>query len=1073
MMLGDPRTDGSYISLSLDSLSWAQTSAAAAGLFSGQVQVSVDAWVRFNSLPASTIVLGQAGVFAFGSQGSSLYFQFAGQPVVLSIPTSSLLKDNNWHYICATFDGAMIRLYIDGKFNTGQSCMCQIAPSQNPVLIGQGIRGLIKRVRIYNSTLDEDTVLANMFNAPEAGTLAADFDFSVNKPVDRGPSAYPIAPKNQAFMVKVSPAVSFGSNGFVRPLGDTGINPGGRQVDPYSVQAWVYISAKTPEIQAIFVNSDLMLDTGMAFYVRYDSAATGFRLVSQRGSSGSTGQSLTSTGTIPVGTWTNVATTFDGVTLSLYLNGTLDTSLSCTPIPLYNQFGDILIGAAIQKGNPSGATTFQGYIREVDVWSRALGAPEVSGFMTNPPDAGSPGLLGAYVFTNTPARNQVNGHPLGLADGAVLSGQLGPAPVSALLAGSDCLEPPDMGLDPETMATIRANLNIRDFYDQNRGAFDAAEAADVAAFDDPADKERIRKAWADVRDKMSNNPEALPLWVTRHTIKGEHLVIVHRPKRSYVAFRTPEDSVDSCTLWKISLIFIVIAGALDAFTGVGSTLTDKAIAYIGRILSVPKIKAFLAVGAAMSASNIFSILSTLYSEGMLRQLIVLVIDVGFWTLIRVVANMLLIAAGVGYARVIASLVATAATFIYTYVNRPPTCDPLPALTLASVSFDYDPTGASVDGLTIRRNYADGVSVPEWVPGKTKPEEAPCAYAINLIAGKTPTIKAVFTIPSPTTRTVKIQATGGGILGAIDPVTLNFGSTTSITVTLSLTHQTLAAGGVQKADVTWNWQYQGDDGNWTTMATTQHRVYVIFDKPNTPWVQVPDRTNQQLPWTDVLDHACTWAAGAKSSDDVLSRVTAKVNSGINLIYDTSNGASVYTGPYNGLSNFLCGDFVDFLNTGNGNGRTINCTDCATIVTSFANILGTDVMESIMSYDIRNRVGFSCNQILAIGTTTWKVPFNGNFSYHEVAWTGTGCFTDNVYDACLQYDTGQNPWGTGPHTAGLPVKVQFSILPPSPPLPVSIGDARYRERLATNTATGIPQCQVRGSWPYTNSGRRPVK
>jgi len=1074
MMAGDPRTDGSYISMSLDATSWAETSSAAASLFTGQVQVSVDAWVRFNGLPATTTVIGQNGVFAFGSQGQSVYFQFAGLTIVLSDRIQSHLQDDHWHYICATFDGSTIRLYIDGQFNTGQSCMGEVTASTNPVLIGQGVQGLVKRVRIYNVVLNGEAVLDNMYNAPAAGTLVADFDFSVNKPIDRGPSSYPITLQNQAFMVKVSPAVSLGTNGFVRPLGDIDINPGGEQVDPYSVQAWIYISSTTSPMQAVFVNSDLMLDTGMALYVQYDPIASAFRLVSQRGSDSASGQILASTGTIRTGSWTNVATTFDGVNLSIYINGTLDRSMACTPIPLYNPFGDILIGAAIESGNPSGTTTLQGYIREVDVWSRALSAAEISGFMATPPDADAPGLEGAYVFTNSPARNQANGHPIGLSEGAVLSGQLGPAPVSAGNLASDYARLPERGLDPETMEKIRAGLDLREFYENTKDAFDTAEAADIAAFDDPADKERIRKAWADVRNKIVNDPASLPLWVTHHKINGEHLLVVHRPAGSYVAYRTAVGNIDDCTLWKITLVFVVIAGALDAITGVGARLTDKAIVFIGRILNVPRIQAIMALGMAISASSIFNIMSVLYQEGMLRQLIVLIIDVGFWTLIRVIANILLIAAGVGSARVIASLVATAATFIYTYANKPASCDPLPTVSLASISFDYDPVGTSVDALTIRRNYATDISVPEWVPGKKLPAEAPCAYAMNLIAGKTPTIQAVFNIPAATSHSIRIQATGGGIMGAIDPVTVAFGSDTSATVTLSLSHQALAAGGVQRADVTWTWQYQVDGGTWTTMASTQHRVYVILDMPNTPWKQTPNRTNQQLPWTDVLDYTCTWAGGAKSVDEVLSKVTTKVNSGINLIYDTAHGASVYIGTSGGISSFLCGQFIDFLNTGKGNGRTVNCTDCATIVTTFANILGSDVMASIMAYNIRTGEGFLCNQILAIGTTTWALPFGtGYFSYHEVAWTGTGCMTDNVYDACLQYDTGSNPWGTGSHTPGLPVNIVFSILQPMPsPFPVSILDARYRERLSANTLDGIPKCIPRGSWPYTNSGRRPV-
>jgi len=1082
MVHGDPRTDRSYISMSLDALSGAQTSPAAAGRFTGQIQFSVDAWVRFNGLSASTVVLGQNNVFSFGSQGPLVYFQFADLPAVISDVSQSQLQDDHWHYICATFDGSMIRLYIDGQFNTGQSCMGQVTPSGDPVLIGQGVQGLVKRVRIYNTVLNTDTVLHTMYGTPPAGTLVADFDFSVNRPVDRGPSSYPISLQNNAIMVKVSPAVSLGTNGFIRPLGDVDINPGGRQVDPYSVQAWVYLSSDINPVQAIFVNSDLMLDTGMALYVQYDEAISAYRLASQRGSVSMSGQTLTSSGIVPPCTWTNVATTFDGVNLTLYINGTLDSSITCVPIPLYNPFGDLLIGAAIEKGNPSGTTTLQGYIREVDVWSRTLSTAEVAGFMATPPDAGAPGLLGAYVFTSSPARNQANGHPIGLAEGAVLSGQLEVAPVSTEILPCDTIAVPETGLDPEMMADIRAGLNFREIYEENRAAFDAAEAADIAAFNDPTDKERIRKAWTDVRNKIANDPASLPFLVTHHKINGERLLIVHRPSGSYVAYRTAEENFDDCTMWQITLVFIVIGGVLDATTGVGATMTDKAIAFIARILKVPKIMAILALGTAIGASNIFALMGILYSEGVLRQLIVLVLDIGFWALIRIIGNIFAIVTGFASVRIIASLVATAITFGITYSSKPKSCDPLPTVSLASVAFDYDPTGASTEALTIRCNYKSVISVPEWVPGKTKPDKAPCAYALNALSGKIPTIQVVINISKATTQSIRIQATGGGILGTIDPIAINFGSNTSATVTLSLPHNTLAAGGVQRAEVTWTWQFQVDGGAWTTMVSTSHVVYVLLDKPNTPWIQVPDRTNQQLPWTDVLDHVCVWAAGSKSTDDILAKVTLEVNSKHDLIYDVKSGRSFYV-EYpkiqGDLQYFLCGQFIEYLkDKTKGNGNTVNCTDCATIVTSFANILGCDIMESIMSGSPRGDMGFKCNEIRAIGTKTWAVPFKksggGGFSYHEITWSRNGCMTDTLYDACLEYDTGSNPWGTGPHTAGLPVNVQFSKLPPMPsPFPVSVQDALYRERLATNTVEGIPQCLPRGPWAFTNSGRRPVK
>lgn len=1077
----DPRTDRSYVALALDALSSAQTSAAAGALFTANKAVSVDAWVRFNGLPASTVAIGQDGVFAFGSQGPSVYFEFNNLPIVLSDLTQAQLKDDSWHYICMTFDGAMVRLYIDGQFNTGQSCMGLVAANANPVTIGQGVQGLVRRLRIYNTSLNAEDVLNNMFGPPAAGTLVADFDFSSNPPVDRGPSAYPITLQGNAVPIKVSPAASLGTVGFIRPMGEKAINPGGGQVDPYTIQTSVYVSSALNPVQAVFVNSDLSMDTGVALYLQYDTTVSAFRVVSQRGSDGDSGQVLTSSGSVRVGVWTNIATTFDGVTLSIYINGVLDSTKACPPIPLYSQFSDLLIGAAIARGIPSGATTLQGFLKEVDVWSTALSAADILTYMGTPPDVTSTNLSAAYVFTNSPARNQANGHPVGLAEGAVMAGQLEPAPAMPPQAGGqEDAPPPPMGLDPKVMAALRADLDFSDFHARNSAEFDAAMASDLAAFDDPKDVALVEAAWTDARRKLAEDPTALPFLVAQHDIDGERLIIVHRPSGSYVAYRGDPTAIDDCTMWKVRLIFTVIGGAIDAFTGVGSALGDKAIVLIGRMLTIPSVATQMAAGARMTAAGAFAILGSAYTAGLLRPLILALIDVGFWSLIRVVANLLLIAAGVGTARVIASLAATVVTFVKIYLEKPATCDPLPTVALASVAFDYDPTAATVEALTIRRNFGTDVSVPEWVPGRVSAKEAPCAYALASVAGKTPSIQVVVNIPAPTTHAVRIQATGGGILGALDPIAVTFSGTTA-TVTIPLTHHTLAGGGVQRQDVTWTWQYQVDDGAWANMATTSHRVYVTLSLPNAPWQQGALRTNQQLPWTDLLDYACVWAKGVTTPDQLLSKITTQVNSGIGLQYDLTAGASFYTGPSAGVSRFLCGLFLDYLTTGKGNGKTVNCTDCATIVTTFSNVLGANVFASMMLNTADFSTGFTCNQILAIGYTTWAVPFppphgSGGFSYHEVTWTGTGSYSDPLYDACLQYDTGPNPWGMGPHTAGLPVKVPFSTLGASPspfvPIPTPFTATSYRERLAANTAAGIARCIPYGPNDNTNSGRRPV-
>lgn len=1079
MLLGsfdDPRGDGSYNALQLDALSSAQATGQLPLALNGVQPFSIDAWIRFNGLPAQATALAQQGVFAFGSQGSSVFFQVAGFPAILSDPGQSVLRDDAWHNICATFDGGTIRLYIDGLFNSGATPQGASTAGPSPLVIGTGVQGLVRRVRVYNTALTSDQVMANMLSAPAAGTVTAAFDFSQVPPVDTGPSALPITLQNNAVMTRVSPALSLGTAGFARPFGDRAVNPGGAQVDPYAVQAWIFVSPSAAVTQAIFVNADLASDTGIALLLQYDPVQSVYRLASQRGGGGP-GELLVSTASVQTGSWVNVATTFDGQTLSLYLNGALDSSIGCLPIPLYRSQSDLLIGSGLASGIPAPGTTFQGFIREIDVWSISLTAAQVTQYMGAYPDPTTAGLAAAYSFTSSPARNQANGHPIGLAEGAVLSGQLGPA------SNSD-VEPAPAEGDEALLTQLRAAVDLGDIVQANAEGFRLAMEEDVAGFDDPADQALVRARWGEVLTRLRVAPLSLPMLTTLHHIGGERLLVCHTPRGSRIVFRAADTDVDACTLWKVNLVFIIVAGALDAFTGigVGATASDRAIAYIARILATPAVAAQMARGQQMTAKAVFTILALLQAYGSLRPLIVILAEVGLWTLLRVIARMILVFAGVGAASVVASLVATAATFAVAYSQRPSSCDPLPTVGLASITFDFDPTGVAIDGLPLRKNYNTDIGVPEWVKGKTAATDSLAAYAISAVSGKVPLIQATFNIPAASGSIIKVQATGGGILGAIDPVTVAF-TGTSATVQLGMPHHTLAAGGVQAQNIQWIWQYQIDGGAWTTMATTNHRIYVLLSPPALPWMQGADRSNRQLPWTDVLDYACVWANGATTPDQAARLVTTKVNSGVNLTYDMSGGASKYTGN-TAPQTFLCTAFLNFLATGLGNGRTVNCTDCATIVTAFANAVGANLFASTMFTGTAPTpttppalTPFKCNEIIAIGQTSWANPFppGNQFNYHEVAWTGAGSFLDPLYDACLQADMSSNPWSNaGPKTAGLPLAFPFTTQGISPTLPIAtpFADVSYRERLAQNIAAGIAACVPRGAWWYASGGRRPV-
>ena len=87
---------------------------------------------------------------------------------------------------------------------------------------------------------------------------------------------------------------------------------------------------------------------------------------------------------IPMDTWTHVATTYDGATLRVYINGTQMASRAMS--------GGIQVNAdALRIGGSSYPNSFfQGTIDEVRIYSRALSQSEIQADMNKPVAGGAP-----------------------------------------------------------------------------------------------------------------------------------------------------------------------------------------------------------------------------------------------------------------------------------------------------------------------------------------------------------------------------------------------------------------------------------------------------------------------------------------------------------------------------------------------------------------------------------------------------------------------------------------------------------------------------------------------------------
>ncbi|HXH37080.1 MAG TPA: LamG domain-containing protein [Thermoanaerobaculia bacterium] len=1074
--------DVAYTSLKLFGVSSVSTKADIGVALNGTVPFSIDAWARFTGLGASAAILSKTEVFTFAVSGDQMIFEIAGFPRVGSNRGKTRIGDEVWHHLCATFQSGATRLYIDGAFNHFATIRGTGSTNTNPVLLGNGLQGFVRSVRVFNRALTAEEVSQCLFGVVDSAAIAASFDFSQNPPMDLGPGKLPLKLEGNAAMVTKRPAMSLTGTAYAQPVRDEHVNPGGQRLDPYTVQAAVWLAEvdEAKRRQTIYVNRDLESETGMALLLEYDDAKKAFAVRSLRGSS-STGDSVLSTKMITLKTWANVATTFDGVKLVVYIDGEECGTRQCGPIPLSRNQGNTLIGAALAHGLPSGETSLKGYMGRVDIWSRALTINEIVTHISSPPQATAEGLAASYDVTVSPAKNIVNGNPVGLVDGAAIDPQI------SLAVRGVRDEPMSMPVVSEIAAPPLRVEDYAAFADQYAALFAEANERDAAYLRelgcDEESIERMRASWSDLVRRLREDPASLPFLLTEERDGNDRVLRVFTHGESYIAYRAPADAIPPCTMWIIKLIFAAIGGILMAFFAVKATLSDRAIAFIQRLTKDSTIMRLVIAGKGMTSETIFELGGALYAAGALRELIASVLDVGIFALIRIVARSILIFLGTAaaIADILTGLGIAVITFLYIYLKeRPERCNELPVIDLVAIRFNHDPLKAANDALSIRRNATTDMPPFEWRRGNVLAEESPAAYVIPAAAAATTvplTIQVQLTTSNRAPMIAQVRAVGTPPLGDINAFTVLFNNGRSVPITIQLPHATLAAGGVRRVDMTWNWSYKTGSSDWLPLTITSHRIYVTLGMPTLPWVQGPTPQQTQLPWTEVLDYACQWAKGATTVKAAATAITKAVNEDIGLKYQGNRAYTVSLPMFN-TEVFLLTAFLRFLlRQPGGRGDGVNCSDCAAIVVTFANAIGCDLRGSIMGVV---GIGFKTNKIMAIGSTVWNYPFATDpkdlFNFHEVAWTtGANYRSDPLYDACLKVDGGDDPWDwTTPGIEHKPLRPVDIVFTSNQAVPIQkpFKEQTYRERLAQNSENGIGKCNPSGPWVGSNGGRRQV-
>lgn len=345
--------------------------------------------------------------------------------------------------------------------------------------------------------------------------------------------------------------------------------------------------------------------------------------------------------------------------------------------------------------------------------------------------------------------------------------------------------------------------------------------------------------------------------------------------------------------------------------------------------------------------------------------------------------------------------------------------------LENIAFNHDPDLSKTGSFFLRRNETQVVPIPEWRNECClNPECAPAGYVISQLPDMM-TIKASFRCDVPQVasirvRALEITAAGPSILGAVEarPVTLQDRHSGLVEFNLPKAKDRITAAGVSVSDVTWQWQFSTATDPWKDFQTTEHRIYCVAQMPHMPWNPASNNVMDiQVPWTQVLNHACVWAAGLTQQSEIAGAITRSMHQlGQEQMVKYGGSATYALTDSVGIDRFDCTAFLQLLKGHTGNGQRINCDDCATIVSTFSNILGCNLFQSDMGDE-----GFIfINPILLIGHPT--VHRDLIFFRHAVAWELNCDAAAPMFDACLQVDTDGTP-GDRKHNFSLPTDLGF--------------------------------------------------
>ena len=134
--------------------------------------VTLEAWVRRGDWGSGIwqSVIGKPGTGQSMNESYALWFNPANELIAYfgdgtNFFTVRAPLDTNWHYVVATYDNAIAKLYVDGALYTQTASSIQLTPNALPLTMGRQnsgstpFGGLVDEVAFYTTVLPADRIV--------------------------------------------------------------------------------------------------------------------------------------------------------------------------------------------------------------------------------------------------------------------------------------------------------------------------------------------------------------------------------------------------------------------------------------------------------------------------------------------------------------------------------------------------------------------------------------------------------------------------------------------------------------------------------------------------------------------------------------------------------------------------------------------------------------------------------------------------------------------------------------------------------------------------------------------------